>query len=106
MENISLEEYKEIAEEEEQIVHEAIDQLLLTNQRFLIIEGPAGSGKTEAIRYLQQKWEKGKYLDFRKDRIKVAYSAPSRQAASNLRLRDISYVSSKDCVFLIRESSC
>lgn len=91
MEDISLEEYKEIAKEEEKIVHEAIDQLLLSNQRFLIIEGPAGSGKTEAIRYLQQKWEKGKYVDFRKDRIKVAYSAPSRQAASNLRLRDISY---------------
>ena len=49
--------------------------------RFLIIEGPAGSGKTEYLRYLKE---------IAKDK-KIIFSAPTRQAASNLRLREINY---------------
>ena len=91
MENISIEKYKEVATKEERMLHRLIDEFILNNSKFLIIEGPAGSGKTEAIRYLSQKWEKGKYLDLKKNSINIAYSAPSRQAASNLRLRNIQY---------------
>ncbi len=74
---------KQAKQEENKLKH-LIDEFVVTfsgDFRVLVIEGPAGSGKTEIVRYLKSSNRGGK----------VAYSAPTRQAASNLRLRKINY---------------
>ena len=48
MKNISIEKYKEVATKEERMLRRLIDEFVLNNSKFLIIEGPAGSGKTES----------------------------------------------------------
>ncbi len=73
-----------LANKEEAELKNLIDDFISTTAkefRFLIIEGPAGSGKTETVRYLKNNSKEKK----------IAYSAPTRQAASNLRLRKINY---------------
>ena len=73
--------------EEEARVKDAIEKVITDPyQRFLIIEGAAGSGKTEYIRHIRKKYD----TFFSGGGRRIAYAAPSRQAASNLRLRNIS----------------
>ena len=74
--------------EEEARVKDAIEKVITDPyQRFLIIEGAAGSGKTEYIRHIRKKYD----TFFSGGGRRIAYAAPSRQAASNLRLRNISF---------------
>ena len=81
---MSLRDSFEIAKKEEAQLKNLINEFVSSTSkdfRFLIIEGPAGSGKTEIVRYLKNN----------NNKKKIAYSAPTRQAASNLRLRKINY---------------
>lgn len=81
-------EAREAGLEEEARAKDAIEKVITDPyQRFLIIEGAAGSGKTEYIRHIRKKYD----TFFSGGGRRIAYAAPSRQAASNLRLRNISF---------------